>query len=244
MHGVTHNEVPPLTSRIEAAMSSAIDHALPEHAGADPVIRRSEHADYQSNAALPLAKRARTSPAALAAAIADILRSNTDAPITDVTVSGPGFLNLTVTDAALWNQVAARLANDRLGVGTPEQGRRSVIDYSGPNIAKEMHVGHLRTTIIGDGLARILGFLGGDVIRQNHLGDWGTQFGMLIQYLEEHPDNPWHHDDLAAGTTAVSALDALYRAARAAFDADEAFADRARARVVALQAGDEPTVAI
>jgi len=240
---LTRNEVPSLTSVIEAAMSSAIERSLPELAGADPVIRRSEHADYQSNAALPLAKRARTSPVALAATLADSLGSDTGAPIAAVTVSGPGFLNVTVANSALWNQVAARLASDRLGVGTPETGRRTVIDYSAPNIAKEMHVGHLRTTIIGDSLVRVLGFLGGDVVRQNHLGDWGTQFGMLIQYLDEHPESAWHHDDLAAGTTAVSALDALYRAARVAFDADESFADRARARVVALQAGDEQTVA-
>jgi arginyl-tRNA synthetase len=118
-----------------------------------------------------------------------------------------------------------------------------LIDYSGPNIAKEMHVGHLRTTIIGDALARVLGFLGAEVIRQNHLGDWGTQFGMLIQYLDEHPDAAWHSDDLAPGTSTVSALDGLYKAARKEFDADPEFADRARARVVALQAGDEDTVA-
>ncbi len=117
-----------------------------------------------------------------------------------------------------------------------------MIDYSAPNIAKEMHVGHLRTTIIGDALARILAFLGGEVIRQNHLGDWGTQFGMLIQYLDEHPEAPWHADQLDAGTDAIGALDSLYRAARAAFDADPAFADRSRSRVVALQAGDAATV--
>ena len=110
-----------------------------------------------------------------------------------------------------------------------------------------MHVGHLRTTIIGDSLARVLGHLGATVIRQNHLGDWGTQFGMLIQYLDEHPDAQWRHSDLAAGevepgASTVSALDGLYRVARAEFDADEAFADRSRARVVALQAGDEATV--
>lgn len=103
-----------------------------------------------------------------------------------------------------------------------------------------MHVGHLRTTIIGDSLARVLDFLGAEVVRQNHLGDWGTQFGMLIQYLDEHPDVTWHHD---ATTSAVSALDELYKAARKAFDADPDFADRARARVVRLQAGDPDTIA-
>ena len=237
------HEVPSLISQVEAAVSGAIDRVLPELAGADPVVRRSEHADFQSNAALALAKRARVKPADLAATVSEALRTDTGTPLAEVTVSGPGFLNLALTDPAIWQQVAGRLGGPRLGIGTPERGRRTVIDYSAPNIAKEMHVGHLRTTIIGDCLARVLGFLGAEVIRQNHLGDWGTQFGMLIQYLDEHPEVTWHHDQLTEGTSTVSALDSFYRAARAAFDADSAFAARARARVVALQAGDEATVA-
>jgi arginyl-tRNA synthetase len=178
---VNEHEVRSLISQVETAVSGAIDRAVPEAAGADPVVRRSEHADFQSNAALALAKRARTRPADLASALAEALRADTDTAVAEVTVSGPGFLNLAVTDTAVWSQVAARLASPRLGIGTPEQGRRTVVDYSAPNIAKEMHVGHLRTTIIGDALVRVLGFLGGEVVRQNHLGDWGTQFGMLIQ---------------------------------------------------------------
>ena len=237
------HEVPSLICQVEAAVSGAIDRVLPELAGADPLVRRSEHADFQSNAALALAKRARVRPADLAATVSDALRTDTGTPLAEVTVSGPGFLNLALTDPAIWQQVAGRLAGPRLGIGRPERGRRTVIDYSAPNIAKEMHVGHLRTTIIGDCLARVLGFLGAEVIRQNHLGDWGTQFGMLIQYLDEHPEVTWHHDQLTEGTSTVSALDSFYRAARAAFDADSAFAARARARVVALQAGDEATVA-
>jgi arginyl-tRNA synthetase len=239
---LTEHEVRSLIGQAEAAVCDAIDRVLPELAGADPVVRRSEHADFQSNAALALAKRARTRPAEVASAVSEALRADTSTPVAEVTVSGPGFLNLTLADSALWQQVAARLDSPRLGVGTPEQGRRTIVDYSGPNVAKEMHVGHLRTTIIGDCLVRVLGFLGAEVIRQNHLGDWGTQFGMLIQYLDDHPDATWHHDQLTDGTSAVSALDNLYRAARAAFDADPAFAERARARVVALQAGDEDTI--
>jgi len=199
--------------------------------------------DFQSNAALALAKRAGRKPADLAAAVADEVRGSTGSAVVGVDVSGPGFVNFTVADTAIWGQVAARLAGSRLGIGGPERGRRTVIDYSGPNIAKEMHVGHLRTTIIGDALARILSFLGAEVIRQNHLGDWGTQFGMLIQYLDEHPGAAWHRDQLAAGSSTVPALDGLYKAARREFDADAAFATRARARVVALQAGDEATIA-
>jgi arginyl-tRNA synthetase len=240
---VNEYEVRSLTGQIEAAVSDAIGRTLPDLAGSDPVVRRSEHADFQSNAALALGKRAGVRSADLAATLADVLRTASGTAVVEVTVSGPGFLNLTLSDAALWGQVAARLASPRLGVGSPEHDHRIVIDYSGPNIAKEMHVGHLRTTIIGDCLARVLDFLGADVIRQNHLGDWGTQFGMLIQYLDEHPDAAWHHDQLTDGTSTVSALDSLYRAARKAFDADPDFADRARARVVALQAGDATTVA-
>ncbi len=229
--------VSPLLDQVAGAVSDAIAHARPELAGADPVVRRSEHADFQSNAALALAKPARTRPADLATSLSNALGGDV---IGAVERSGPGFLNITVSDRAVWRQLSARLADDRLGVGAPEAGRRTVVDYSAPNIAKEMHVGHLRTTIIGDSLARVLDFLGAEVVRQNHLGDWGTQFGMLIQYLDEHPDVTWHHD---ATTSAVSALDELYKAARKAFDADPDFADRARARVVRLQAGDPDTVA-
>ncbi|MGY2027395.1 arginine--tRNA ligase [Nocardia gipuzkoensis] len=241
---MTHSGVLPLLDQVAAAVSDAIDRTRPETAGADPVVRRSTHADFQSNAALALAKRLKVRPSDYAAELATALASASEAAIRSVELSGPGFLNITVPDRAVWQQVAARLGDDRLGVAATEDGRRTVVDYSAPNIAKEMHVGHLRTTIIGDSLARVLDFLGARVIRQNHLGDWGTQFGMLIQYLDEHPDARWRHDDLGGGaTSSVSALDGLYKTARAAFDADPEFADRARARVVALQAGDPVTSA-
>ncbi|MFE3187430.1 arginine--tRNA ligase [Nocardia sp. NPDC059240] len=234
--------VVPLHARLALAVAEAIGRLRPHLAGADPVLRRSDRADFQSNAALPLAKRLDLPPAQLAAELAAELAAAGDPVITDVVASGPGFLNITVTDTALWTHLAARLRDPRLGVGEPARGQRIVIDYSAPNVAKEMHVGHLRTTIIGDSLARVLGFLGADVVRANHLGDWGTQFGMLIQYIDEHPEQPWRADDLGTGST-VSALDGLYRAARAAFDADPTFAQRARTRVVALQAGEAATVA-
>ncbi len=242
--GVHHHEVPSLSGRVAATMSGAIGRVRAEPAGADPVVRRSEHADFQCNAALALAKRLGVRPLDLAADIAGALDPDGQSLVASVEPSGPGFLNVTVTGGALWEQVVARLRDPRLGVGTPERGRRTVVDYSAPNIAKEMHVGHLRTTIIGDSLARVLGFLGADVVRRNHLGDWGTQFGMLIQYLDEHPDAAWHQDQLGEGASAVSALDGLYRAARAEFDADPGFADRSRSRVVALQSGDPGTVAV
>ncbi|MGQ4616913.1 arginine--tRNA ligase [Nocardia sp. R7R-8] len=236
--------VVPLLGAVAAAVSEAIGRVRPDLAGADPVVRRSDRADFQSNAALPLAKKTGTRPVELAGSLVPHLDGVGLGIVESVTVSGPGFLNITVSDTAIWSQVAARLTDDRLGVPAGEAGQRVVIDYSGPNVAKEMHVGHLRTTIIGDCLARVLGFLGAEVIRANHLGDWGTQFGMLIQHIDEHPETPWHQGDVSdRRTSAVSALDALYKAARAQFDADPEFADRARRRVVALQTGDEQTVA-
>ncbi|MGW1738858.1 arginine--tRNA ligase [Nocardia sp. NPDC001965] len=235
--------VVPLLGHVRTAVSEALVRVRPEFAGADPVVRRSERADFQSNAALALAKKSRTVPAELAAAIAAELDRADGSALAAVERSGPGFLNIDLTDHAIWEQISARLADDRLGVGAPETGRRVVIDYSAPNVAKEMHVGHLRTTIIGDCLARVFGFRGADVVRVNHLGDWGTQFGMLIQYLDEHPELRWHTADIDSATSAVSALDALYKAARARFDADPEFAGRARVRVVALQRGDADTVA-
>lgn len=263
-------EVPSLSDLVEGAFARAIGQVVPELAGADPVIRPSERADFQANAALALAARSGLTRTELANQIVDVLRPDTqpaDAPspgalIAEATVSGPGFINVVLAEDAVWRQVAARLAAPspartqptrtqptsapstlRLGVGTPQTGRRTVVEYSGINVAREMHVGHLRTTILGDCLARVLEFLGADVIRQNHLGDWGTQFGMLIQYLTEHPDAPWRRDQLDGDTSTVSALGDLYRAARKVFDADPAFADRARARVVTLQSGDPETMA-
>ncbi|PYC81331.1 arginine--tRNA ligase [Streptomyces tateyamensis] len=224
--------VPALHSLVEDAISAAAARVLPRGAaGRDPLVRPSEHADFQSNLALALAKQAGLAPRELAARL---LAELADGPL-EAELSGPGFLNLTVGRQALWQQLAARLADDRLGVGTPLAGTRTVVDYSGPNIAKEMHVGHLRSTVIGDALARVLGHLGSEVARQNHLGDWGTQFGMLIQYLEEHPQ--------PAGI-GLAELDELYRAGRQAFDADPAFRERAQRRLVALQSGDPATLAV
>ena len=245
MTGV-EQQVTSLARQVETAVSTALSRVRPELDGADPLVRRSDRADFQSNVALASAKRLKARPAELAGQLVEALQ-DVDG-IAEVEVSGPGFLNITVADQGLWRQLDRRLADDRLGVERSEQGARVVIDYSAPNIAKEMHVGHLRTTIIGDSLARVLGHLGATVIRQNHLGDWGTQFGMLIQYIDEHPEARWRHSDLESGevepgASTVSALDGLYRVARAEFDADEAFADRSRARVVALQAGDEATLA-
>ncbi len=236
------SSVTTLAATVGEAVSRALAGVVPaELADADPLIRRSEYADYQSNVPLALAKRVGAKPRDLAQSIAaDVARGGFG-----VEVAGPGFVNITAADTAVWGQVAARASADRLGVAEPYAGRRTVVDYSSPNIAKQMHVGHLRSTVIGDAIVRLLGFLGVDVARQNHLGDWGTQFGMLIQYIDEHPEQRWHQSDFAGRTTeSIAALDALYKQARAKFDADSAFADRARARVVGLQGGDTATLAV
>ncbi|GAB4083445.1 arginine--tRNA ligase [Myceligenerans cantabricum] len=224
-----------ISAQVEAAVQAALTQVLPaELAGTDPVVRRSDRADFQANGTLAVAKRVGRPPREIAT---DVVTHLDGFP---AGVSGPGFLNLTVPDDVAWSTVAARLADARLGVGSPRTGERVVVDYSAPNVAKEMHVGHLRSSVIGDALVRVLGHLGADVTRQNHIGDWGTQFGMLIQYLDEHPEASWK----GQGAETMSALDALYKAARAEFEADTAFADRSRARVVALQSGDEATVAV
>ncbi|GAB2475114.1 arginine--tRNA ligase [Xylanimonas ulmi] len=223
-----------IQDQVEAAVRAALTRVLPaELAGADPVVRRSDRADFQANGPLAVAKRAGRSPRDIAQDVVAGLREYR------AEVSGPGFVNVTVPDDVVWLAVAARAADDRLGVATPRSGERVVVDYSAPNVAKEMHVGHLRSSVIGDALARVFAHLGSDVIRQNHIGDWGTQFGMLIQYLDEHREVSWR----GQGAQTMSALDALYKSARAQFEADPAFADRSRARVVDLQASEPRTVA-
>jgi arginyl-tRNA synthetase len=234
--------VQPLSSQLDERVRQAGSGVLPaEVVGADPQIRVSDHADFQANGVFSLAKQLRSNPRELASRVAAGLLP--DDLIASCEVSGPGFLNLTLSDKAIWRQLGLRLSDPRLGLPHAAAGKVTVIDYSQPNIAKEMHVGHLRSTIIGDALVRIMEFGGTTVVKQNHLGDWGTQFGMLIQYLVEFPhDGPSSSED-ESGAEAISRLNALYRASRQQFDTDPDFAERARGRVVALQAGDPPTVA-
>jgi arginyl-tRNA synthetase len=189
--------------------------------------------DYQSNAAMPLAKRLGKPSPAVARAIADHLDATGLAGPPEI--AGPGFVNLTFDAAFLAEHVRALAADDRLGVPVREK-QRIVIDYSGPNMAKEMHVGHLRSTIIGDALVRLLEHAGHEVIRHNHIGDWGTPFGMLVEHLLD--------EGHAAATATIADLSEFYTQARRKFDADAAFADRARLRVVALYDGDPATIAL
>ncbi len=202
-------------------------------AGADPVLKPSDRADLQANGALPLAKRLGRDAREVAA---EVLERLDLAGICDqVELSGPGFINLTFADSYLAEQLAAMARDARLGIGRAEHPETIVVDYSAPNVAKEMHVGHLRTTVIGDCLVRILDFLGHDVRRQNHIGDWGTPFGMLIEHLIDVGEKEAAHE------LSVGDLNRFYQAARASFEANEDFRNRSRRRVVLLQSGDPET---
>ncbi|MFP6863954.1 arginine--tRNA ligase [Pseudomonas sp.] len=206
------------------------DGVLPE--GLSPAIqventKDKTHGDFASNIAMMLAKPAGMKPRDLAEKLIAALPA--DADISKVEIAGPGFLNFYQNSEALAARLDALLADAKLGVRKNGPAQRVVVDLSAPNLAKEMHVGHLRSTIIGDGVARVLEFLGDEVIRQNHVGDWGTQFGMLLAYMQENPE---------AAESELADLEGFYRAAKKRFDDSAEFAERARELVVQLQAGD------
>ncbi len=231
-----------LSASVQQHLATALSAALPEAGSADPLLRRSDRADYQANGILALAKKAKANPRELATQV--VSRVVTGEVIEDIEVSGPGFLNITLTDKAIVENLAARYADaDRLGVPFAENPGTTVVDYAQPNVAKEMHVGHLRSAVIGDAVVQLLEFTGESVVRRHHIGDWGTQFGMLIQYLDEHPHELDHKNSRVSGEEAMSNLDRLYKTARRLFDSDEEFKTRARRRVVDLQAGDPHTLA-
>ncbi|MBU6535853.1 arginine--tRNA ligase [Streptomyces mayonensis] len=230
-----------LSDSVQQQLASALTATRPEAAGADPLLRRSDRADYQANGILALAKKAKANPRELATEVVAHVTTG-DELIKDVEVSGPGFLNITVADRAITGNLAARLADgERLGVPLKAAPGVTVVDYAQPNVAKEMHVGHLRSAVIGDALRGMLDFTGEQTVGRHHIGDWGTQFGMLIQYLFEHPGELAPAGDVD-GEQAMSNLNRVYKASRAVFDSDEEFKERARRRVVALQSGDKETL--
>lgn len=224
---------------LQAALAADVGAALTAEFGADfadtdPLIRPSAFADFQSNVALALAKRLGRQPREIAGLIAGRLGGS---PMLERTeVSGPGFINIRLRDAWLGEAATAQLSDPRLGVEVTGLPQHVVVDYSAPNVAKEMHVGHLRTTIVGDAFVRVLERLGHHVIRANHIGDWGTNFGMLLEHLVDIGE------DAAYAQLAAGEINEFYQSAKLKFDADPAFADRARQRVVALQAGDAETL--
>ncbi|MBW8485768.1 arginine--tRNA ligase [Actinomadura parmotrematis] len=228
-----------LAARVQDALAAAFG---PSHADTDPVIRPSQFADLQANVALPLAKKlqAERGEKQNPRAVAEEIVAHLDVAdiVSDVQVSGPGFINLTFADAWIAGQAQHMLADERLGVPAADYAQTVVVDYSAPNVAKEMHVGHLRTTIVGDSLVRMMEFLGHKPVRQNHIGDWGTQFGLLIEHLLDIGEDA-AREELSRGD-----INEFYQAARAKFDGDPGFAERSRRRVVALQAGDPETLRI
>ena len=230
-----------LSEKVSAAMVAA---GLP--AGTNPAIslsNRPQFGDYQANGVMGAAKKLKTNPRELATKV--VAELDLDGIASKIELAGPGFINIHLDDKWLAAQLNTVAQDDHIGVaqrGTGSEGSQQgslqdkqqtvVVDYSAPNLAKEMHVGHLRSTIIGDAVVRALEFRGDKVIRQNHMGDWGTQFGMLIAHLS---------DKLASNEvaeTALSDLENFYREAKIRFDDEEGFADRARADVVKLQGGD------
>jgi len=231
--------MPDIQHTLTALLSDAVAEAFGDgYADADPILRQATNpkfGDFQANLAMGLSKRLGQNPREIAAEIRD--RLPIGEVLAKVEVAGPGFINLTLNQTLIADQLAKAFASDTLSVGKADPPATVVIDYASPNLAKEMHIGHLRSTIIGDAIARVLEFQGQNVIRQNHLGDWGTQFGMLLEHLI---DTGWdqsadHH---------IGDLNTLYREAKKRDDADPGFAERARKRVVALQGGDEQSLSL
>jgi arginyl-tRNA synthetase len=229
------NTIQYLKTQLSAALTNAWG---AEYAATDPMLvpaSNPQFGDYQANVAMGLAKQLGKAPRVIAQSIVD--RLDVSAICETPTIAGPGFINFQLTAQYLAEQIQELHADPRLGIPTASPPQKIVVDFSSPNIAKEMHVGHLRSTIIGDCIARILEFRGHTVLRLNHVGDWGTQFGMLICYLREvYPSALDTADALDIGD-----LVTFYKQAKQRFDADEEFQTAARQAVVKLQAGDEPT---
>jgi arginyl-tRNA synthetase len=225
-----------LTTQLDRAIIAALG---AEYAGIDPQLVLSSNpkfGDYQANMAMGLAKKLGQQPRAIAQSIVDNL--DVTAVCEPPQIAGPGFINFIVRASYLATQLQAMRANERLGVPVAAHPQRVVVDFSSPNIAKEMHVGHLRSTILGDCIARVLEFRGHDVLRLNHVGDWGTQFGMLILYLREnYPQALTTADALDLGD-----LVELYKKAKKRFDEDAEFQEAARNEVVKLQAKDPQSI--
>jgi arginyl-tRNA synthetase len=201
---------------------------------ADPSLRRSQHADFQADGALALARRLGRNPREIAAEV--VQAADLGDLCGSVAVSGPGFVNLVLSDRTIARLLGAMAGHERLGITGAAAPDTVVVDYSAPNVAKEMHVGHLRSTIIGDAAVRLLEWLGHRIVKANHLGDWGTPFGMLIEHLLDLGEADAAHE------LSVGDLTSFYKAARVKFDTDDGFKERARRRVVALQGGDEQTL--
>jgi arginyl-tRNA synthetase len=221
-----------VAAEVEKAFSAT---GLAEHPIVLQPAKNRDFGDYQINGVMGAAKKNRQDPRELAQKVAEALQENH--LIATAEVAGPGFINLRLRPEKLVQYIESALQDDHLGITRSSEPQTIVIDYSSPNLAKEMHVGHLRSSIIGDSLNRVLSFLGHKVIAQNHVGDWGTQFGMLVAYLTEQQQNGRADLELAD-------LEQFYRNAKVRFDEDENFANTAREYVVKLQSGDSSVLTL
>lgn len=227
----------PLIRIVEEILEKAASAAFPEipkselHMHITPATQ-DKFGHYQCNSAMPLAKALKKAPREIAQSLVDKIE---DPIFEKIEIAGPGFINLFLTSQFLSDRLNEVLRDSRLGIPRPLKPKRIIVEFSSPNIAKEMHVGHLRSTIIGDAIARLFEFLGHDVVRLNHVGDWGTAFGMLIAYMQEEVPEVLE----GKKETDLPALMGWYRLSKQRFDEDEAFKTRARQAVVALQGGDK-----
>jgi arginyl-tRNA synthetase len=242
---------------LSVGVRRALDAAFGAEAkDAEPMVitSKGDFGDYQCNAALPLAKSLKMKPKDLAEKLMNSIQADAgmEKLIGSMDISGPGFINIHLSDPYMKHKIATMLKNpERLGIDavTAEKKQRVIVDFSSPNIAKEMHVGHLRSTIIGDSISRVLEFLGHDVLRLNHVGDWGTQFGMLIRFMQEK-QSEGKVTDVEKGNSQVSIGDDVglgdlvqfYKAAKKRFDEDPEFEKAAREEVVLLQSGDKDSL--
>ncbi len=225
-----------LQQEIESALAAAFEKVTGERVPA-PVVASADlrFGDYQSNAAMALAKQQRTNPRALAEQVIEVLDLG---ELGQAEIAGPGFINFRIDPRAFARKAGELLGDERLGVPRTGAGRRVVVDFSAPNVAKPMHVGHIRSTILGDSLSRIAAFLGYEVIRDNHIGDWGTQFGMILRGWKTNLDQA------ALESDPVGELLRVYREVNAKAREDKTVMSECRAELVKLQAGDEENLAI
>ncbi len=231
-----------VTNRLESEFKKAMSLAFGiQEEEANPMIRLTAEAkfgDFQSNAAMGIAKSLKKSPRDVAQAIVSELQ--TSLLIEKLDIAGPGFINITLKNSVLTELLLSWSGDARLGVSKVSHPIHHVIDFSSPNLAKEMHVGHLRTTITGEVIARIIEFKGHSIERINHVGDWGTQFGMLLEFIYESEPDVLHNPE----NFKLSDLESFYKKAKARFDSDEVFADKARQKVVLLQSGDATALSL
>lgn len=227
-----------LQGKLAHALKNAFGNDLPQNSPLlEPEVVQStqvQFGHYQCNNSLKLAKEVKKNPRQVAETIVSFLNQDKDGMISKVEIAGPGFINITIDSKFISKEIEEMLSDERLGVPLPHNKQKVIVEFSSPNIAKELHVGHLRSTIIGDCLARLFEFLGHDVLRLNHVGDWGTQFGMLISYLKQY------YPKILSGEeeTDLSHLMEWYKASKKKFDEDPDFKKKSQLQVVSLQGGD------